>query len=212
MRHRYIPLLVLWCLSLVTSCSDDNDTWSAPVQLDYLELLTDASGRTALAVTDEGDTLSVSNPLDGLKADTAYRYVAVNERLGSSLRLSSCAPAIAPIPTPMEGMEEKTDSVEVVSIWRGGRYINLVVQMEAQDKAHYFGFKHKGVTDKPDGSRTAQVLLYHNQNGDVKAFHRTVYLSCPLKAWTDTLRQGRDSVAIRINVKDKGMQTWQFPL
>ena len=213
MTIKHVILIPLLCLLVLASCENEDDTWSDSYQLDFLELLTDTQGRATLAVTDRGDSLEVENPVTSLKSDTLYRCVAFYvQPANGKLNLRSVYSAISPFPSAMADREEHTDAVKIQSMWRGGRYVNMTLLIGGKEKTHYFAFKDNGTVENADGSNTAHVLLYHDANGDMEAFSHTAYLSLPLYFYDIVLQTGRDTVAFCLHVKEKGMQTYYFPL
>lgn len=202
-------ILLILALTLA-ACSDD--TRIAPnYEMEFVDVLTDASGTGSTLVTDRGEHLSVTNPFTALKADTAYRYVAYLIRQGNGVEVAAASRAICDTPKDMSGEDIKTDSVKMQSIWRGSHYINLTLMIAHRDQQHEFAFIDRGISQADDGHKTLCIRLYHDAGNDFPAFSATCYLSCSLKPYKDLLREGRDSVCFVINEYKKGQATYRLP-
>jgi hypothetical protein len=169
----------------------------------FMDMMTNGSGQTYKAVNDEGETLSVINPIGGLTNDTTYRFFVVLVREGNSIRLSSYSHTISGKPFKMEeGETAITDPVTVQSIWKTSNYINATFLIQEKTEQHVMGFIDKGVTTNNQGTRIARIQLYHDNSSDAEAFTATAYASLPLWAYRDRLERGRDSVYFIVNTTD----------
>ena len=68
---------------------------------------------------------------------------------------------ISPVPLPESKFKEiKTDPVAIQSIWRGGNYLNLILQVKVKDQKHGYHFIENKLENK-DGEQTLYLTLYH---------------------------------------------------
>lgn len=196
-------VLFLLMTTLLCACNDDRDSWADNYQMAFMDMMTNGSGQTYKAVNDEGETLSVINPIGGLTNDTTYRFIVVFVREGNSIRLSSYSHTISGKPFKMEEEETAiTDPVTVQSIWKTSNYINATFLIQKKTEQHVMDFIDKGVTTNNQGTRIARVQLYHDNSNDAEAFTATAYASLPLWAYRDRLERGRDSVYFIVNTTD----------
>lgn len=207
MRFSCIPfLIVLTSLSFV-ACNDDNDSWAPNYQMDFMEILTDAQGQGSKAVMDNGDTLKTLNTIRNLTPDSVYRYIAVYTREVGGLRFSSVAQTLSPPPFTKGNHTMKTDAVKVQSIWRGGNYINITLNILSKDFGHIFGFEETELEEQTD-HKNLHLTLFHDDKNDTQAYTRTVYLSCPLYKYANKMEHKRDSIYFTVNDYNNGETTY----
>lgn len=195
---------------LLAACSEE-DTVSPNYEMQYVDVLTDASGRGTELLTDGGEHLPVLNPFDGLKADTVYRYVVYLVRQDEGVRIAAYGAVVSGVPASFEDMAVKTDSVKMQSIWRGADYINMTLQVLHRDKRHAYAFADRGITSDSSGRKMLHIQLYHDAGGDFPAFSYTCYLSCSLQPYVGRLQAGRDSVSLVVNEYKKGPTVYRLP-
>ena len=195
-----LPFCLL--LLLISGCSDDEQPLPN-YQEELADLPTDGAGRAAMLVMDNGETLPLDSPINGLKADTTYRILSLLVRNKMSVHLADFA-SILSLPVKRYKQENPpTDAVCLVSCWQTGRYINLHLQiMGTTTGVHYFGVQHKGVSEGADGSRILQARLIHQRNKDPQHYSRETYLSVPLTPLRQELTAGRDSFWLAIPCAD----------
>lgn len=220
--RRYI-LFALIAALFVASCSDD-ESWVPPYRTDFADLATNADGAIVSMTLDNGTKyegssfkFQISNSKE-LMQDSLYRAICVYTIADATATLYSYTMAFAPEPITMEQLADgvvKTDPCTIQSVWRGGDYINASMLVQGKDKAHIVAYMDEGI-ESVSGSagteyNTLTIRLYHDQNGDMEAFTRTIYLSCPLRGYAGKLEKGRDSIAFVVNQQDKGMTTYKLP-
>ena len=157
-------------------------------------------------------------------ADTVYRCVCVYTVAESGCAtIHSVAETFSP--QPVEATDElqmKTDPCEIQSIWLSRAYtadasrpsslwLNARMLVQGKDLPHIVDYIDNGIVLNPaTGVNTLTLLLYHDRNGDIEAFTRTIYLSCPLKNYADRLVPGRDSIHFVVNQYEKGITTFKL--
>ena len=100
----------------------------------------------------------------------------------------------------------RTDPVKFESIWLSadGRYINIGFYLKngrvdsGDNLLHTIGMAHRRTVVNDDGTRTAQLCLYHDQGGVPEYYSSRYYVSVPC-AGIDA-----DSVHVAINTYDEG--------
>ncbi len=215
-----IRKLLLWSLlcPLLWACGNDDDYVYPNVIMELVDLQTDATGAAAYLITDNGTQwhLQPHEGLDALVPDTIYRTVSMYSPLsleGGAYQeaiIYNAQPVISPLPKPEDKVEEiKTDPVTLQSIWRSGRYLNLIVQAKVKDQKHTYGFIENGLTQEADGTQTLHLTLYHDCNNDLEGFDSSIYLSVPLWAYEGILNKG-DKVTFSLNTYKEGMTSRTF--
>lgn len=208
---RKIVILSFWASLLLGACGEDDYVYP-DVLTDMTDLKTDRTGTGRYLITDEGTTWRIRsrNGLDGLAPDTTYRtvsmYAPVTDLEGAEKEavLYNTQPVISPVPMPASTFKEiKTDPVAIQSIWRGGDYLNLILQVKVKDRKHSYHFIENKLENK-DGERTLYLTLYHDRDNDVEGFNRRVYLSVPLWAYAGKLHKG-DKIVFNIHTYKEGM-------
>ena len=177
------------CLILVallfTQCDKDDNYVYPDVLTDFMDIYTNEEAMVDCIHPDASGMLSLQNLLSGqgLRSDTLYRAVgmyALPDADGSTLAYSVSLVYAEPPIRMGEGMTARMDSLYVESVYRGGGYLNIVVQPMMQTKAHVYAFVEDSVVRR--GGRTSVYFtLAHSQNDDRESFPRRVYLSIPLK-------------------------------
>lgn len=210
---------------LLSACSDDDYVYPS-VLTEMIDLQTDDTGTARYLITDEGTEWRIQSRtgLDGLVPDTTYRTVTMyapltgsgsteaagaTDAAGKEAILYNTQLVASPIPLPATKFKEiKTDPVAIQSLWRGGDYLNMILQVKAKDQKHGYHFIEDKLEEK-DGVRTLYLTLYHDRNNDIEGFNRKVYLSVPLWAYADRLRPG-DRIVFHINTYKEGMTSRTF--
>ncbi len=201
----------LLALCILCSCEDDNNSWADNYQMDLMDFVTDATGAAVQAINDEGELLTIDNPVKGLKNDTTYRFVAIYTRKEQHINISQCSQAIAPRPVTMAEDSIYCDPVSIQSVWKTNNYINATLLIPNKDKKHVIGFVEKSITTNSMGQKIAHIQLYHDSKQDIAAFNSTAYVSLPLRAYADTLTRGQDSIYLSIKTIGKNKTfTYQY--
>lgn len=187
---RLLPLLLV-CLSL--AACDDDEYHYPPVKLEFLTAQADANGSLKSVLTDEGRTYAVVEDAtnSSAEANSTVRIVsnygmetAADGKVG--VKLYAVLRATSPLPKPAAEFKEgiKQAPVDVLSIWMGIDYLNMMFNIRAQNERHAFHFIEDDVTtDESAGTRDVHLSLYHDDGGDVQAYTKRAYLSVPLRQY-----------------------------
>lgn len=195
-----VVLLLLLCVVMVTGCSDESDGPLPPYRQELCEVLTDGRGRAVTLRCDDGQTSTITNPVERLTPDSIYRAMAVLIQEDGGVRLHGLAAVPAPFPRKYDKALLRTDPVQVVTAWRVDRYINLRLAARRSNEAvHTLGFADMGMRVHPDGKRTKMLQLYHDSHQDNTWYTQESNVSCPLYNLDNELRKGVDSVSITVN-------------
>lgn len=203
-------LFIVIPLTFIYGCDKDDDFVYPDLYREFVTFKTDANGTVSDFTNDAGSSWSIS-PVKGLMnltADSTYRVVAryVPDTPEKNMaQLYGSEGVIAPVPIKMAQTNINTDPVKIQSLFRGGDYINMVLNVLVKDKAHKYHFIQTSVEEINDGmNRKVTFLLYHDNNDDVPAFYRTVYCSIPLWPYKQVLTNG-DEIEVDINTYDDGV-------
>ena len=171
MKRRKLHVIWLWgLLFLMTACGDD-DYYYPSVKLEFVTVEAGEDGRIQTLIPDKGEALPVAEDRTGstIAANTSRRVMSNYEVLpdGSAATIYSLQSLIVPVPKPEDDPVYKDgikqDPVEVVSIWLGRDYLNMILNM----------------------------LLYHDANSDEEYYNRRAYISVPLAQYIDEEHPGR---------------------
>lgn len=196
-RHTlYISAIAtLFCLYFCASCTKE-EGYAPNYRIDLAEVEVDPTGKIESFTTDDRTTFRLSHTHKVNYRDTLLRarvfFIPLAEE---KAELKQIAPILAPHPIKLQAEKIKMDPITLQSIWRGGDYINLRLNILSGEPqaAHYWGFVDQGLRE-----RTRYITLYHSQNGDPEYYTREVYLSCPLRQCN--IQKG-DSIAIKIQTR-----------
>ena len=208
-------LLALMLLCLLASCGGDDYHYPS-VQLAYLSAATGSDGSLQQIVTDEGESYPVHSDRSNLRStpDSLLRIISnylltTDDRSIKGAELYAVRQAISPLPKPAEEFKQglHTDPAEILSIWLGHDYLNLIALIKVQGKSHRLHFieqsnriegtrsdevtyieqaTHSEQATRSEGTlregtRSVEILLYHDADGDVPAYSQRAYLSVPLR-------------------------------
>ncbi|WP_297971377.1 NigD-like C-terminal domain-containing protein [uncultured Bacteroides sp.] len=200
---RLLPVLL--CI-LAAACSDDDGYHYPSVKLEFLTAQADGNGNIKSILTDEGETFTVvENASDTrLDAHASARIVAnygpaTTTDNASGVKLYASLIAISPAPKPESEFKDgvKNDPADVTSIWMGLDYLNIILDIKAQNGKHAFHFIEDEVgTDAETGRRFVHVRLYHSTD-DVQAYSRRAYLSLPLRQYVE---DGMEKMDVRFSL------------
>lgn len=207
MKRRKLHIVWLWgLLLLMTACGED-EYYYPPVKFEFVTVVAGEDGRIQTLITDKWESLPVSEDLTGstLQSEETRRllsnYETISEGANATARIYSLQSLVTPPPLPADNKAYedgiKTDPVDVVSIWMGRNYLNMILNLKvSQGKGHVFGIVED--TSELASKGIVTLLLYHNANEDKGFFDRRAYISVPLLKYADEERPGG-----RITIKFK---------
>ena len=198
MKRRKLHVIWLWgLLFLMTACGDD-DSYYPSVKLEFVTVEAGEDGRIQTLIPDKGEALPVAEDRTGstIAANTSRRVMSNYEVLpdGSAATIYSLQSLIVPVPKPEDDPVYKDgikqDPVEVVSIWLGRDYLNMILNLKVSTgKGHTFGIVEDVSELKTNG--IVNMLLYHDANSDEEYYNRRAYISVPLAQYIDEEHPGR---------------------
>ena len=198
MKRRKLHVVWLWgLLFLMTACGDD-DYYYPSVKLEFVTVEAGEDGRIQTLIPDKGEALPVAEDRTGstIAANTSRRVMSNYEVLSgeNTATIYSLQSLITPVPKPeddpiyKDGI--KLDPVEMVSIWLGRDYLNMILNLKVNGgKQHVFGIVEDLSEFETNG--TVNMLLYHDANGDEEYYNRRAYLSVPLDKYADAENPGQ---------------------
>ena len=189
---------------------------------DFVEAYIGADKNMVSLMTDEGETLPLSQPYTAkwiTRSDTVYRcmlyYNKVRDSKGQDMAEAiSVGEVPCPVIIPLSKLEVemKTDPVKFESAWmsKTGKYINLSFALktgttEDEEAIHSLRVVQDTILTNPDGTSTSYLRLYHDQGGVPDYYSTQVYASLI------TSEILADSACISINTY-KGIITKAFQI
>lgn len=190
----YFLLPAFFMLALGCSCNGDDSYHYPSVKQEFVTAQADANGSLRFILTDEGQKLEVIEDASNTSIDANssvrivcnYGFMDVAGEASEGIKLYNLLRAIAPLPQPAKNFEDgvKNDPADVLSIWMGLDYLNMILEIKAQNGKHLFHFVEDQVlTNSEAGERTVSLSLYHDAGGDVQAYSKRAYLSIPLRQY-----------------------------
>lgn len=210
-------LMFLSGIMTFSSCQDDEYVYPS-VLTEFVDISTSPSGKLTYIHNDDGMVYKINerSGLEGFTPDSIYRAISIFEPESDKEKVNcatmySCQFVISAIPIPEESLNYgiKTDPLDIDRIWRSGKYINLILDIMAKNKAHRLNFIMNGVSENNDGSKTLNLTIYHDCNGDYEAYTKKAYASIPLWPYEDILSDG-DKIILHINTYKEGMTIREF--
>lgn len=191
--RKYGLWLWVWMTAglLLSACGEDAYHYPS-VRLEFLTAYSDVEGQLDRVVADDGKEYPVWTDDSGsqTRPDSLVRiisnYEVVQAEGTEGVRLYAVSAAIAPVPLPADKFADgvKTDPVDVLSIWLGRNYLNLMLEVKAQHARHQFHFVENRVTVDAEARRSSvELTLYHDDGGDTQAYTQRAYCSVPLAGY-----------------------------
>lgn len=190
---------IILALPLLAACSSDGyetgDSALSYMRADFVEAHTVASGQFDSALTDDGESLTLSPQATASwasKADTTYRALLYYNKVEgeSTVQPIQMVRVIAARYARTERSDTlKTDPVTFQSMWRSknGKYLNIGLYVktgadgEGSIGIQTLGMRLDSVGTAADGGRVAYITLTHNQNNVPQYYSSRAYVSLPLE-------------------------------
>lgn len=198
-----LPLKGFWgaLLLLLFSCSgDDASDFYPDIITEFAMIRTNDLGTMVELTTDDERIYTISNPKSGYDKNVCYRVVCGFVPDGETATLYNATGAY--LLKDSTKLAYEPDAVNVTSVWKSGRFINMHLSPLTQGGTQYWGYRIDGVN-----GNTTHITLHHRQNGDPLSYTKTVYASILI----DDLEAVPTGGSIALHIKTfKGEQTWTF--
>ena len=225
---RFLVIIIAHYSLLIThlSCTQDGydkgEGQYSYLRGDFVEAYIGADKNMVSLMTDEGETLPLSQPYTAkwiTRSDTVYRCMLYYNKVRDSKGQTVAEPiSVGEVPCPVIiplsklEVEMKTDPVKFESAWmsKTGKYINLSFALktgttEDEEAIHSLRVVQDTILTNPDGTSTSYLRLYHDQGGVPDYYSTQVYASLI------TSEILADSACISINTY-KGIITKAFQI
>lgn len=207
-------IFILLCMLSLGACKEE---YVYPnVLTELTELQTDENGRFKNLITDRGESFGIAKLTQDslLVSDTLYRALTVYAPIEGETDLVHIYSANAvfskiPVKRLDVATEIKTDPVDIQSIWRSGRYLNMILRVQVKNSTHVFHFIEDGITANSDGTRTLSLTFHHDRKKDYEAFTQKICFSIPLWYYESRLQKG-DKICLSLNTYKEGVVTKEF--
>ena len=184
-------------LFLLASCEEE-EYYYPSVKLEFVTVKAGNDGKIQLLIPDKGKQLQVSQDLtnSSITANGFKRVLSNYETLitpggeDASVKIYSLQSVLQLEPRllddPTFGGVMKNDPVDVMSIWIGGGYLNMILNLKVNGgKQHKLGAveeKERSSVMNPAVNEVT-LSLYHNANGDEEYYNRRAFVSIPLSKY-----------------------------
>ncbi|MDE6821752.1 MAG: NigD-like protein [Bacteroides acidifaciens] len=189
MRRKLHSIWLWGLLFLMTACGDD-DYYYPPVKLEFVTVKAGGDGCIQTLIPDKGESLPVleDRTRSAISPNTSRRVMSNYEVLAEGVCIYSLQSLITPEPKPEDDPVYKdgikTDPVEMVSIWLGRNYLNMILNLKVSTgKGHVFGIVED--ISELETKGIVNMLLYHDANSDAEYYNRRAYISVPLEKYVD---------------------------
>lgn len=205
-KGKYFWWLLPVLMCLLTACSEDEYHYPS-VKLEYLTAFSGPNGDLQSVLTDDGQSYPVLEDASKTYIDgnssvrIVSNYGVGNANDGSEgVKIYAALKTVSPLPLPADKFKDgvKKDPADILSIWMGLNYLNITLEVKAQNGKHKFGFiEDEVITDAETGKSEVFLTLYHDAANDMQAYTQRAYLSVPLQQYAVS---GIQSVTIHFNL------------
>ena len=152
----FLPVLVF----MLVSCGDDDDYHYPSVKLDFLTAQAGADGSLQSVLTDEGETLAIVEDASKTRIDAnasariVSNYGKAEAADGTSgVKLYAVLSAISPVPQSADKFKDgiKRDPADILSIWMGIDYLNIMLEIKSQNGKHSLRTKSPRIKKQEPG-------------------------------------------------------------
>jgi hypothetical protein len=212
-----ICLLLLSLAACTNNSYDSGDGTYSLMRADFSDIHVNADKKADYMLTDDGDSLQFSSQITNKYftiPNTFYRALLYYNKVDGQAETLSLNLLGYFTPSLMSKMKTDsifTDPVYFESAWKSknGLYINIAInklsgKVDSSDGLHVIGLMEDALVHNADGTRTAVVMLFHNQNKVPEYYTTKSYLTLPLSYFRKELLPG-DKIKIRVNTYDKGI-------
>ncbi len=210
----HLTAFVVILLGITTACSvtDEEDTgyFYPSVVTELAELETNESGKIYKIINDGGETFHLVNPRSGYQPKVVYRALVGYEVTSRSASRSEAYLRNLHDALLLRDSTERprqADPVKVVSTWRAGNYINLMLAPRTQGGKQWWGYRVDSLRHRYGGWHLF-VSLHHSQNGDPASYTETEYASLYVKKLPE-YDVPIDSLSFKA-VTPEGLRCWGF--
>lgn len=190
MRRKLHSIWLWGLLFLMTACGEEDDYYYPSVKLEFVTVKAGGDGSIQTLIPDKGASLPVleDHTRSAISPNTSRRVMSNYEVLAEGVRIYSLQSLITPEPKPEDDPVYKdgikTDPVEMVSIWLGRNYLNMILNLKVSTgKGHVFGIVED--ISELETKGIVNMLLYHDANSDAEYYNRRAYISVPLEKYVD---------------------------
>ena len=143
-KGKYFWWLLPVLMSLLTACSEDEYHYPS-VKLEYLTAFSGPNGNLQSVLTDDGQSYPVLEDASKTYIDgnssirIVSNYSVGNANDGSNgVKIYAALKTVSPLPMPADKFKDgvKKDPADILSIWMGLNYLNITLEVKAQDGKH----------------------------------------------------------------------------
>lgn len=208
-KRKWFHACMFVSVGLFAACNGEEDEYVYPSLLtEMAELHTDENGSGRMLLTDGGEMYAVNNVMEGLYPLVSYRVVCSYLPLLQDNGTYALADVYSIKSVSMllpDTLNLENEPLKVVSVWAGGGYLNLRLDLKTQSGRHYLTFREDSITETSSG-KLLNLTLVHNRGENLQYYTETVYASLrPGNYWS--LQPG-DSIALNI-LTDDGFRIWK---
>ena len=205
-RNKLHTIGLIGLLLLVVACGDD-EYYYPSVKLEFVTVKSGSDGKLQTLLPDNGDEMLVSkdrtnstiSPNNSKRVLANYEVLSHNGVASATIYSLQSLITMTPKFKGEEGYGEltKTDPVDVVSIWMGRDYLNIILSLNAKGGVqHVFDLLGEVQEESENGEKVVVLSLYHDAQGDAQYYNRRAYISVPL-----TKLVGEPDQIVRIKFK-----------
>lgn len=182
MKENRLLLLLFLCFTILFggSCEEQSHYDYPQYLMEFAKVWTDSEGNMQVLQNDFGRRYMVANTTTVAEyPDTVIRVICKYEinpdsTINITEHLMTKSGQATNILEFGPDRVIKRDPIEIISIWKSGGYLNIILSVMAHSQPHTLFVIYEKRGDGVD------FTLYHDRNGDLVGYSKRAYLSIPL--------------------------------
>ena len=205
MKYNILLICSAFFIIAITGCNKSDDSRVVDYFVEFATVLNNTS--TVTFQLDNQQILTPNNSSNFADKKNGQRVILNYTPLDNHVVQVNRATDVFTSQISLSGFPEKyfTDAVKIQSIWVGGNYLNLILEVEYHDKPH------SSALYMPNMEEPGKLYLSYSRNEDPDGYPQTMYMSFSLEELKNRIETFPFTFTLYINTND-GMRNIEMQL
>lgn len=205
MKYNILLICSAFFIIAITGCNKSDDSRVVDYFVEFATVLNNSS--TVTFQLDNRQILTPNNSSNFSDKKNGQRVILNYTPLDNNVVQVNRATDVFTSQISLSGFPEKyfTDAVKIQSIWVGGNYLNLILEVEYHDKSH------SSALYIPNPEEPDKLYLSYSRNEDPAGYPQTMYMSFSLEELKNRIETFPFTFTLYINTND-GMRSIELQL